>query len=165
MKRVSLWVLVFLLMLCATGCAVGKLMDWVTAPLDTPADQVAASLGEYEKEGFWTHGGFQDFTDFGIYTYSSVSLGENSYFSPVTGEDMDTVRGFIDNYETWIDTFRRGDPQDELVSHYAFDFSVIDPEDLFYLDYEESSYSKYVNYDLWIFDSQSKTLYYFHNNI
>ena len=130
----------------------------------TRQGRVLNSLGKYDSKQFWTHGGFQDYTDFGKYSYSSVKIDRNKYFKKVSSNDVETIYAFIDNYEEWIDDIRSNDPDDELVSNYSFDRDCIDTEDYFYI-YENEEYSKFGCYDVWIFDSQSMSLYYFYNNI
>ena len=126
--------------------------------------QVLDTLGNYELKQFWTHGEFQDYTDFGCYHYASVTLEDNTYFRKASNQDIETICGFLDNYEQWIETFRDNDPEDALVQNYYFDRAVLDTQDYFYI-YTDNSEHPYWNYDLWVFDSQTNVLYYFHNNI
>lgn len=153
MKRLFLSAFLILLTLAMVSCGV-----------QTRQDKVLDSLGRYDSKQVWTHGEFQDCTDFGIYSYPSVYIDQNESFKKVSTADMETICEFIDNFEKWIDTFRSNDSDDELVSNYSFDRSMIDGEDYFYL-YEKENYPKFGCYDLWFFDSQTNILYYFHNNI
>jgi hypothetical protein len=50
------------------------------------------------------------------------------------------------------------------VQNYHFDRNILDTEDYFYI-YNHYEEKPYWNYDLWLFDSQTNVLYYFHNNI
>ena len=153
MKRLLRMVLVITLVFSATSCGI-----------QTRQDKVLSSLGKYDSKQVWTHGEFQDYTDFGKYFYVSVSIDQNNYFQKVTSTDTETICSFIDDFEDWIDTFRNNDPKDELVLNYSFDRSIIDTEDFFYI-YEGENYPQFGCYDVWLFDSQTKILYYFHNNI
>ena len=126
--------------------------------------QVLKTLGNYEFCRFWTRGEFQDYTDFGIYHYVYANLENNPYFRRVSAEDIETIHGYLDNYEQWIETFRNNDPDDELVQNYHFDRNILDAQDYFYI-YTDNSEHPYWNYDFWVFDSQTKVLYYFHTNI
>ena len=153
MKRLLLLALMTILVLTTTSCGI-----------QTRQDKVLNSLGKYDSKQVWTHGEFQDYTDFGRYSYSSVSIDQNSYFQKVSTTDTETICAFIDNFEDWIDTLRNNDPHDKLVSNYTFDRSIIDTEDCFYI-YEGENYPQFGCYDVWFFDSQTKILYYFHNNI
>ena len=153
MKRFILFIFALLILLSTVSCAVQNRQD-----------KVLASVGKYESKQLWTHGEFQDYTDFGVYTFSSANLKDNAYFSVVTEDDIETICAFVDDFEKWTDTIKNDDPHDELVLNYSFDRSVIDTGDYFYI-YEGENYSEYGCYDLWIFDTQANTLYYFHNNI
>ena len=126
--------------------------------------QVLDTLGDYEQKQLWTRGEFQDYTDFGIYQCESPDLEDNAYFRQVTQADIETICGFLDNYEQWIETFRNDDPDDDLVQNYHFDRNILDTQDYFYI-YNHYEEEPYWNYDLWVFDSQTNVLYYFHNNI
>ena len=153
MKRFILFIFTLLILLITVSCTV-----------QTRQDKVLASVGKYESKQLWTHGEFQDYTDFGVYTFSSAKLKDNAYFSVVTEDGIETICAFVDDFEKWIDAFKDNDPDDALVSNYSFDRSVIDTGDYFYI-YQGDSDSEYACYDLWIFDTQTNTLYYFHNNI
>lgn len=131
---------------------------------ETRESQVLKTLGNYESKRLWTHGEFQDYADFGCYHYASVTLEENPYFRKASSQDIETICGFLDNYEQWIETFRDNDPDDVLVQNYHFDRNILDTQDYFYI-YNHYEEEPYWNYDLWVFDSQTNVLYYFHNNI
>lgn len=153
MKRLFLLALSIIFILMTTACGI-----------QSRQDEVLYSLGRYESKQVWTHGEFQDYSDFGKYSYSSISIDQNPYFQIVLAADVDTIYTYIDNFEGWIDAYRNNDPNDELVINYSFDRSIIDTEDYFYI-YEGENYPKYGCYDVWVFDVQTKVLYYFHNNI
>lgn len=157
MRRWLIWIFAFLFVLSSTAC---------TADItETRQDKVRNSLGKYESKQFWTHGAFQDYTDFGIYTYSEANLENNQYFKVVSEEDMEEIAAYLDNYEGWIDVHREKYPKEDLVMNYSFDRSIIDTSDYFYIFFKGESKSKFDNYDLWIFDAQTNKLYYFHTNI
>ncbi len=152
MKRKAAFLFVLLMLLSFSSC--------------TRRDNVLRSVGRCESEQVWTHGGFQDYTDFGIYTFSSsVDLSNNRYFSPVKEEDIETIGEYVTYFEGCVETIcTMVDPEDELVVNYAFDRAVIDTEDYFYI-YEDDNYSEFGNFDLWFFDVQTDTLYFFHDNM
>jgi len=132
--------------------------------IESREEQVRASLGTCERVAFYSSGGFQDYTDFGIYRCPDADLKENPYFAPVTPGDIEKLWGFLDNFEGWIETIGRSDPGNELVVSYAFDRSIVDTGDWLYI-YEGENYPPFGCYDIWLLDSQSDMLYYFHNNI
>ena len=153
MKRILVAVMSLIFLLPITACS-----------FQTRQDQVLHSLGKYESKHLWTHGKFQDYTDFGIYTFSEADLNGNEYFSVVTEKDVETISAVIDNFENWIEAFQKSDPNNDLVLNYSFDRSIVNAEDYFYF-YEKENGPEYGCYDLWLFDTQTNTLYYFHNNI
>lgn len=145
-------------------CVSLVLISAALSSVPTRQDKVLASIGKYDEKQLWTHGAFQDYTDFGIYTYPAADLKDNPYFLKVSPRDMQTISAFLDDFENWVSVFRNNDPADELAGNYRFDRSVIDTEDYVYI-YEEDRSFPFECYDLWLYDSQSNTLYYFHNNI
>ena len=153
MKRFLLLALVLSLLICTTSCG-----------LKTRQEEMIDFLGKPESEQIWTHGEFQDYADFGIYYYPALNIENSKDFAKVSPEDMETLGLFLDNYEQWIAAVESNDPEDELVVNYAFDRTIIDTEDHFYIYTKDEDHPLY-DYDIWFFDSQSKTLYYFHANL
>ena len=102
---------------------------------------------------------------------SARSPGESEYFKPVTAESKNELLGYIDNFENWVNVTREGDDDNALVVNYHFSRADIDESDYLYISDRcgetigEGVYSKYDSYNVYFFDSQTTTLYYFHNNI
>ncbi len=153
MKRFLAFLLAAVLFFSVTGCGI-----------ESRAEQVRSSLGSCERIAFYTSGGFQDYTDFGMYTCFAANLENNPYFTPFTSSDREMLWAFLDDFEGWVDTIGHSDPRNEVVVHYAFDRSIVDTGDWFYI-YEGENYPKFGCYDIWFLDSQTNILYYFHNNI
>ena len=133
-----------------------------------PENKVLNSLGEYKSHEFYTEGAFQDFTDYAKYYYDHVDFADNEYFCKIGQADIDVLNEHLDDFESWIKTYREGDASREIVVNYDFDRSLIDCEDYLYIDSEkhtwDDGYTSLVNYDVYFFDTQTNTLYYFHNN-
>ncbi|MBQ4585679.1 MAG: hypothetical protein IJA82_05685 [Clostridia bacterium] len=136
---------------------------------------VISTLGEYEKEEFYSSGVFQDYTDYGKYYFSGVpSIKDNEYFKFVAETDIVVLNGYIDNFDNWVNLISESPSTKEgreLVKNYDLDRTIINEGDFFYI-YDkmgepigESQYEQYECYDVYIFDIESCTLYYFHNNI
>ena len=142
----------------------------------TPRQKIVIStLGEYEKEEFYSSGGFQDYTDYGKYYFNEVpSIEDNEYFKFVAETDIVVLNGYIDNFDNWVNLISESPSNKEdreLVKNYDLDRTIINEGDFFYI-YDkmgepigESQYEQYECYDVYIFDIESCTLYYFHNNI
>lgn len=115
--------------------------------------------------------GFGDSTDYGIYTFPGAKPEDSEYFKPVTAESETELLGYIDEFEQVIDSLRDGDEGAYLVNNYRFSRDDIDESDYLYIYDREGKpigdgvYSKYDSYNVYFFDSQTTTLYYFHNNI
>lgn len=133
------------------------------------SDRVIVSLGNYEKREFYTSGGFQDFTDYAKYYYSSARAAENEYLKRIQETDMSTINRHLDDFDSWVEAVRKSDASNELVAHFDFSREIIDTEDYFYIVSEERTldddYTMLVKYNMYLFDTQTQILYYFHNNI
>ena len=170
MKKTSktIAVLLILLVTAATLCSCFDMF--------TPRSEIVIrTLGDYEKEEYYSSGGFQDYTDYGKYYYSEVPNFEgNEYFAPVCASDIEVLYGYIDNFDNWIKAIAAGassENEKALVKNYDLDRAVITESDYFYI-YDrmgepigESQYEQYEDYDVYIFDVESCILYFFHNNI
>jgi len=134
-----------------------------------PEDKVIASLGEYEKKEFFTSGGFQDYTDYAKYVYTSSNVVENTYLNKIQETDFAIINTHLDDFEGWIETIKDSEPSSEVVANYDFDRKIMDTEDYFYIDSERHIWSdghtSLVRYSIYLFDTQTQVLYYFHNNI
>ena len=132
-------------------------------------DEVLCSLGKCKSYEFYTEGAFQDYTDYAKYYYDSVDFADNEYFSKISQSGIDALNEHIDDFENMIEAYREGDATREIVANYDFDRSIIDSEDYLYMDSEKHTVYNgvvfLVSYDVYFFDVQTNTLYYFHNNI
>ena len=139
------------------------------ASCSAPKDNVAASLGEYERREFFTSGGFQDYTDYAKYYYTSAKISENKYLKKIQEKDLTAIHTHLDDFEGWLEIIQNSDARTEVVANYDFNRESIDTEDFFYIDSEAHTWSdgqtSLVKYALYLFDSQTQVLYYFHNNI
>ena len=155
-KQIVVVLVCFVFLLSITSCAV-------------PEDKVIASLGEYEKKEFFTSGGFQDYTDYAKYYFNSANATENQYLNKIQDADFAIINTHLDDFEGWIETIKDSEPSSEVVLNYDFDREIIDTEDYFYIDSEEQTWSNghtsLVKYNIYLFDTQTQVLYYFHNNI
>lgn len=139
------------------------------AACTAPEDPVLASLGTYENHEFYTSGGAQDYTDYAKYDFASAKIVGNTYFKNIHETDLTGINAHLDDFEAWVNVIQEGNASNELVVHYDFDRSIIDAEDFFYIDSEERTWSdghtSFVRYSIYLFDTQTQVLYYFHNNL
>ena len=155
-KQIAVVLVCVVLLLSISSCGV-------------PEDKVLVSLGKYEENEFFTSGGFQDYTDYAKYFFTSANVVDNKYLNKVQETDFTTINTHLDDFEGWIETIKASEPSSEVVVNYDFDREIIDTEDYFYIDSEEHTWSdghtSLVRYNIYLFDSQTQVLYYFHNNI
>ena len=154
MKKIITILLVLAFLLHVSGCTFHE-------------DVVANSLGKISKEEFFTDGGFQDRTDYAKYSYKDVDFTNNSYFKQITEADEEKLRARIAVFEQWVALTKEGDPGNELVVHYDFDVSMISKNDYLYIDdsYEDPNDPMLSSFNVYFFDVETMTLYYFHHNI
>ena len=113
--------------------------------------------GYVSKEEHFEQGGFQDYTDYAKYIYESSSAFENNGdYLTVSGTDITIIKEYTDHFKDWMSI-------DNRLHEYNFDDSCITIGDYYRLKikYEDNPLS---DYTLWFFDTETYTLYYFHNN-
>ena len=131
--------------------------------LFAPKDSILESLPDYETREFYTCGGFQDYTDYAKYTYrvSESVFTHSPYFRKVTAEDIPEILSYIENFEGWVEAC-----SDFPKESYNFDHATVAEGDYFYiLNRYEDPGEEFWNYNVYYFDLETQTLYYFHNNI
>ena len=130
---------------------------------------VIGSLGTYVQREFYSEGSFQDFTDYGKYHFTTVRVDANPYFTQIQASDLAVINEHLDDFESWIELYRSTDASRQIVQNYDFDRRIIDTEDYIYIDSKAHTWSdghtSLTSYNLYILDSQTLVLYYFHNNI
>ena len=150
MKRTIGMVLLFAVTLAFFGCS----------------DSVLNSLPDYESRAFYTTDGIQDYTDYGKYTYRSVTaqdLEDSGYFSPLTDSDIEEILLYIEDFEVCVSSVGG-----ELEKYYDFDKALVSKGDYFYFKtkpIDDKPEGKFADYTLYYFHIQTQTLYYFHNNV
>lgn len=151
--------------------AVIAIMMWgyVNQSFWMPGDNpIIASLPRYESSDCYYGEGFQDYTDYCKYYFSKddviENLEENKYFKQVTVNDIEEVKSYFENFKGWVE-------YEKYKVNYDFKYECIDISDYFYIEnkYTCEKYKdypdKYSAYNVYLFDSQTKTLYYIHSNI
>ena len=121
-------------------------------------------IGYIDKEEYYQEDGFQDYTDYAKYTYSSdIFIKINYKFRKLKEEDIDNIKGYFDNFDYYV--------RKEWASKYKFDKSIITEGDYVRIKTKEGepranlTYGKYDYYSIYLFDIETLTLYYIHNDI
>lgn len=128
-----------------------------------PGDPVLESLPKYSEKEYYSSGGFQDTTDYAKYTYhiSEEDLQSNEHFLPVESTDIPQIIAYIEDFEEWVSV-----SHDFPSESYDFDKAIVSTGDYFYVSNRYQELEKaFWNYDLYFFDLETLTLYYFHSNI
>ncbi len=143
MKKIIFIILLILLLSC-TAC--------------TQNDKVLNSLGKYSEICSYTHGEFQDYTDFAKYQLDSPGLEKNQYLKKIDDDSKKSFENHLDSYELFVTEYCLEDIK------YDFDRSIITDTDYIYI-YDDPDYPEYGNFSIWFFDFETEVLYYFHTNI
>lgn len=115
-----------------------------------------ASLGKYEDQQGFADVCIQDGVAYYKFYYNEdvlPRLEHSSYFSKIEPADKDRINIFVINYNDFLEFT---DFKDE----FDFDLDKFNSDDYFYIDNDG-----FDSYDVWCFDTESLTLYYFHSNI
>lgn len=121
--------------------------------------------GYYDSEEYWDKDGFQDYTDYCKYYYDSKYdnvFKRNSSYEKVEEKDIENLVGYFNDFSKWMSN--RND-------EYDFDTKYITKGDYVAIKTKEnekignSYYEKYDNYTIYLYDIETHTLYYIHNNI
>lgn len=123
-------------------------------------------LNDYTySEVYYGKDGFQDYTDYCIYRYDSADEFINSrLYDKASENDVENIRSYFDNFKGWMEAENRLD-------EYSFDSDFVSLGDYYHIETKEGEpigqgkYSKFDNYSVYLFDVETNTLYYIHNNI
>ena len=123
-------------------------------------------IGYIKKEEFYDKQGWMDFTDYCKYYYNDKTAFENNVrYKQISESDIDTIRGYFDNFKSRMEAGERTD-------EYDFDINCISDGDYVLIKTKEgsklgsgSTYGKYDDYTVYFFDTDSCTLYYITSNI
>lgn len=150
MKRIA-WILyICFSVFCMNGCSVQS---------DIPRGYVS-------KEEYFDKNGWQDFTDYCKYYYSSTPVMEDSQYRMITESDVEDIKGYFSDFQRWMEAANR-------MEEYDFDESCITAGDYVRIRTKEGkpigseghTYGKYDNYTLYFLDVDSNVLFYIHSNI
>lgn len=114
--------------------------------------------GYYDKAEYYQKDGFQDYTDYCKYYYTEEydeSFANSELYEVVTDKSIGGIRVFFDNFEKWMETLGRS-------AEYDLDKYSINVGDYVYIDPERNTLK---NYTIYLYDTDTHTLYYIHSNI
>ena len=151
MKKFCLAITLIICVFVITGCLQSK--------------TVGIPDGYIDKEGYYDRDGVQDYTDYAKYMYETQNIiTRNKDYKKIEQDDVQDVVGYFEDFSSWIET-------DDRLSEFDFDINDINEGDYVKIKTKEGQkiangkYEKYDNYSVYLFDIETLTLYYIHNNI
>ena len=105
----------------------------------------------------------QDHTDYAKYVYDK-NIVENDNNYKLVQDDIDNIKRYFNDFKSVMESEKR-------LNEYDFDINSITENDYVRIITKEgtpigdSTYGKFDNYSVYLFDSETLTLYYIHNNI
>lgn len=126
----------------------------------SPSKTPQASLGDYRHVTHCSNSTFQDGVEYDEYHYSRVSFADNAYFQPVTPENIEEIRSFVDSYESLVRSYEdyRTESAQALYQSYSYDPSALSVGDYYYLR-KGNPKVWWDDIDLFIFDLETMRLY------
>lgn len=73
-------------------------------------------------------------------------------------KDIDNIISYFKNFRDWMEKANRLD-------EYDFDINSISEGDYVHMAIDNSKFSKFDNYTIYLYDVESHTLFYIHSNI
>ena len=105
--------------------------------------------------------GVRDYVEYVVYEFDVPNIENSKKLEKV--EDETELLSYIDAFNDWIKPFKN-----EEYKTYDFDSDLIDESDYYYIydkSEEDEDYYKYKYYDVYFYNSQTKTIYVFHSHL
>ena len=105
--------------------------------------------------------GVRDYVQYTVYEFDEPVIDNAVNLEKI--EDKTELISYIDAFNNWIEPHK-----DDEYKTYDFDISIIDKSDYYYIydkSAEDEDYYKYKYYDVYFYDSQTKTIYVFHSHL
>ena len=157
---ILLVVLVFgALAIYGVGFGLFSYLDSTVEP--TKSNLLVSAIGEFTTEEHYRYGWWQDGGTYSKYTYKSANLN-NEYLSQIAESDVGDIKLKVSEFEFWVSSSGEDEDDKSLYENYDFDVSIIDTNDYWFIEYDEDDTS---DFDLFIFDTETKVLYSFNYSI
>ena len=129
----------------------------------TKSDLLVTAMGEFTTEEHYSYGWWQDGGTYSKYTYKSTNLN-NEYLSPIAESDIEDIKLNVSDFEFWVSSSKDSEDEEDksLYENYDFDVSIIDTNDYWFIEYDEEDTR---DFELFIFDTDTKVLYGFNYSI
>ena len=129
----------------------------------TNSDLLVTAMGKFTTEEHYRYGWWQDGGTYSKYTYKSTNFN-NEYLSPIAESDIEDIKFNVSEFEFWVSSSKDSENEDDksLYENYDFDLSIIDTNDYWFIEYDEEDTR---DFELFIFDTDTKVLYGFNYSI
>ena len=104
--------------------------------------------------------GVRDYIEYVVYEFDEPNIENAKKLKKI--DDKTELVSYIDAFNDWIKPHK-----DKEYKSYDFDIKLIDKSDYYYIydkSIEDDSKGKYIYYDVYFYDSQTKTIYVFHSH-
>ena len=160
MKKFIALISLFVFAMSLTACmSLDSYLNNTVEP--TKSELLVSSMGEFATEEHYRYGWWQDGATYSKYTYKSADLN-NEYLSLVAESDIKDIKRKISDFRFWVSSSKDDEKDKTLYENYDFDVSIIDTNDYWLIEYDESDAR---DFELFIFDTESKVLYRFSYSI
>ena len=164
-KFIKIFSILLTVLICGAlaiyGAIVGlfSYLDSTVEP--TKSELLLTSMGEFTTEEHYRYGWWQDGATYSKYTYKSVNLN-NEYLSPIAESDIEDIKLNISEFEFWVSSSGEDEKDKSLYENYDFDMSIVDTDDYWFIEYDEVDTK---DFEMFIFDTETKVLYGFNYSI
>ena len=164
-KNIKIILILLVVLICGAlaiyGAIVGlfSYLDSTVEP--TKSDLLVTAMGEFTTEEHYRYGWWQDGATYSKYTYKSVNLN-NEYLSPIAESDIEDIKLNISEFEFWVSSSGEDEKDKSLYENYDFDMSIVDTDDYWFIEYDEVDTK---DFEMFIFDTETKVLYGFNYSI
>lgn len=129
----------------------------------TKSDLLVSVMGEFTTEEHYSYGWWQDCGIYSKYTYKTANLN-NEYLSPIAERNIEDIELRVSDFRFWVSSSKNSENEEDksLYENYDFDVSTIDTNDYWFIEYDEVDAK---DFEMFIFDTETKVLYGFNYSI
>lgn len=159
-KNIKFIVILLIALICGMLVVFGGLLVLENTVEPTKSDLLLSAMGEFTTEEHYRYGWWQDGATYSKYTYKSADLN-NEYLSPVAESDIKDIKLRVSDFGFWVSSSKDDEADKSLYENYDFDISIIDTNDYWFIEYKEDTR----DFEMFIFDTETKVLYGFNYSI
>lgn len=163
-KNILILLVVLIFAALAIYGAILGLFSYLDSTVEpTNSDLLVTAMGEFTTEEHYRYGWWQDGGTYSKYTYKSTKVN-NEYLSQIIESDIEEIKLNVSEFEFWVSSSKDSEKEEDksLYNNYDFDVSIIDTSDYWFIEYDEEDTR---DFELFIFDTETKVLYGFNYSI